>query len=86
MISTEDRINLRTSTERKQFLAKAASYCGTSLSAFLLDAAEQRAHKVLKKQTQIQLSEQDWQAFTKILDNAESKPRPNLEKLVNDHR
>ena len=81
----EDRINLRTTPERKQYIAKAASYCGTTLSAFLLDSAEQRAREVMKEQTQIELSAKDWQAFEKILDEAEAKPRPKLKKLIEDH-
>ncbi len=81
----EDRINLRTTPERKQYIAKAASYCGTTLSAFLLDSAEQRAREVMKEQTQIQLSAKDWQAFEKILDEAEIKPRPKLKKLIENH-
>ena len=81
----EDRINLRTTPERKQYIAKAASYCGTTLSAFLLDSAEQRARKVMKEQTQIELSAKDWQTFEKIRDEAETKPRPKLKKLVEEH-
>jgi len=81
----EDRINLRTTPERKQYIAKAASYCDTTLSAFLLDSAEQRAREVMKEQTQIQLTSKDWQAFEKILDKAETKPRPKLKKLIEDH-
>ena len=85
MLATEDRINLRTTPERKQYIAKAASYCGTTLSAFLLDSAEERAREIMKEQTQIQLSTKDWQAFEKILDQAETKPRPKLEQLIKDH-
>ena len=84
-MQVEDRINLRTTPERKQYIAKAASYCGTTLSAFLLDSAEQRAREVMKEQTQIQLSAKDWQAFEKILDEAETKPRPKLKKLIEDY-
>lgn len=81
----EDRINLRTTPERKQYIAKAAGYCGTTLSAFLLDSAEQRAREVMKEQAQIALSAKDWQAFEKILDEAETKPRPKLKKLIEDY-
>jgi len=51
----------------------------------MIGAEDQHAHKALKKQTQIQLSEKDWQAFTKLLGDAENKLRPNLEKLVSNH-
>ncbi len=84
-MQVEDRINLRTTPERKKYIAKAASYCGTTLSAFLLDSAEQRAREVMKEQAQIQLSVKDWQAFEKILDEAETKPRPKLKKLIEDY-
>ncbi len=84
-MQVEDRINLRTTPERKQYIAKAASYCGTTLSAFLLDSAEQRAREVMKEQAQIKLNAKDWQAFEKILDEAETKPRPKLKQLIEDY-
>lgn len=84
-MQNEERINLRTTHERKQFIATAATYCGTSLSAFLLESAEQRAKKVMKEQAQIQLTIKDWDTFAKILDEAENKPRPKLKALVEEY-
>ncbi len=82
---SQERINLRTSSERKSYIAKAASYCGTTLSAFMLESAEQRAKEVMQEQTQIQLTVKDWNAFTHILDEAENKLRPNLKALIKEH-
>ena len=84
-MQAEERINLRTTLERKTFIATAAAYSGTTLSAFLLESAEQRAKQVMQEQTEIQLTVKDWNAFSTILDEAENKPRPKLKALVAEH-
>ena len=81
----EERINLRTTQERKKYIATAAAYSGTSLSSFLLESAEKRAKEVMEAQTQLQLSVKDWNTFAKILDEADGKDRPNLKALVKEH-
>lgn len=84
-MQNKERINIRTTHERKNFIATAAAYCDTTLSAFLLESAEQRAKEVLQEQMEIQLTVKDWDAFTKILDEAETKSRPKLKTLVKEH-
>ena len=82
-MQNEERINLRTTQERKKYIA--AAYSGTSLSSFLLESAEQRAKEVMEAQTQLQLSVKDWNAFAKILDEENVKDRPKLKALVKEH-
>ena len=84
-MQNEERINLRTTQERKKYIATAAAYSGTSLSSFLLESAEQRAKEVMEAQTQLQLSVKDWNAFAKILDEENVKDRPKLKALVKEH-
>ena len=38
----------------------------------------------MKEQSQIRLSSKDWKAFEKILNEAETKPRSKLKKLIKD--
>lgn len=84
-MQTEERINLRTTHERKKLIATAAAYSGKTLSAFLLESAEQRAKQVMQEQMEIQLTVKDWNTFSKILDETETKPRPKLKALVEEH-
>lgn len=81
----QERINLRTTYERKNLIATAAAYSGTTLSAFLLESAEERAKQVMQEQTEIQLTVKDWNTFSKILDETENKPRPKLKALVDEY-
>ncbi len=84
-MQNKKRIHLRTTHERKNFIATAAAYSDTTLSAFPLESAEQRGKKVLQEQMEIQLTVKDWNAFTKILDEAETKSGPKLKILMKEH-
>ena len=84
-MQAEERINLRTTHERKSLIATAAAYSGTTLSAFLLESAEQRAKQVMQEQTEIQFTVKDWNTFSRILDEVNDKPRPKLKALIKEH-
>ena len=55
-----ERIDLRTSTETKALIARAAAIDGMSVSASLLTAAQERAKAVLSKAEFITLTQSDW--------------------------
>lgn len=80
-----ERIDLRTSTEIKELIVRAATAAGMSVSAFLLGAAQERAKQVLAETEMLTLTARDWNAFTRALDNAD-KPRPRLSAAVKRHR
>lgn len=77
----DERIDLRVSSDLKALLARAASYCGMSLSAFLVSIAADRAKEVVAEHETVTLSPRDWEAFLRALDNSD-KPRPRLEAGV----
>ncbi len=81
MLTLSERINLRTSAETKNLLARAASLRGMSLSNFLLEAAQQLAQEVVKEHEQILLSSKDWKRFALILDD-DSPPNAKLQKAM----
>ena len=81
MLTLSERINLRTSAETKNLLARAASLRGMSLSNFLLEAAQQLAQEVVKEHEQILLSQRDWKRFALILDD-DSPPNAKLQKAM----
>lgn len=81
MLSLTERINLRTTSETKSLLARAASARGLSLSGFLLEVAEREAEYVVKEQEQIVLSRSDWEKFAEILDD-DAPPNEKLQAAM----
>lgn len=84
-LSASERINLCTSPEIKDLIVRAASTAGMSVSAFLLDSAQERARQILADSETITRSTRDWNAFAKALDHTE-KPRPKLVAAMKRHR
>ncbi|WP_170161066.1 type II toxin-antitoxin system TacA family antitoxin [Methylocaldum marinum] len=72
-----ERIDLRISPEIKALIVRAAATAGVSVSAFLLDAAQERAKQVLSRAELMTLSPRDREAFFTALDHTD-KPRPKL--------
>jgi uncharacterized protein (DUF1778 family) len=73
----DERIDLRVSNDLKVLLARAASYCGMSLSSFLVSIAADRAKEVVAEHETLTLTPRDWEAFLAALDNVD-RPRPQL--------
>lgn len=61
------RVELKTSTDLKDVLREAAMAAGLDLSAFILNAALERAESVLENQRRRKLSEQSWQQVNQLL-------------------
>jgi uncharacterized protein (DUF1778 family) len=84
VIQKDERIDLRVSADLKTLLSRAASYCGMTLSGFLVSIAADRAKEVVAEHETITLSPRDWEAFLSALD--EERPRPELEAAVRRYR
>lgn len=80
-----ERIDLRTSVETKALIARAAATTGMSVSAFLLSAAQERAHAVLSQTDSLTLTPRDWEAFVAALDH-QDRPRPKLTAAMERYR
>lgn len=61
------RVELKTSSDLKEMLREAASAAGLDLSAFILNAALERAESVLDNQRQRQLSSKSWKQMNALL-------------------
>lgn len=61
------RVELKTNPELKELLREAAAAAGLDLSAFILNAALERAENVLDKQRHRQLAAQSWQQMNQLL-------------------
>lgn len=84
-LTRQERIDLRTSTEVKTLITRAAVSDGLTVSAFLLKAAQERAKQVLAAEESIVLSSKDWQRFFDALDHADC-PRPKLSSALQQYR
>ncbi|EIP3952700.1 DUF1778 domain-containing protein [Salmonella enterica] len=61
------RVELKTSSDLKDVLREAASAAGLDLSAFILNAALERAESVLDNQRRRVLSEKSWKQMNTLL-------------------
>ncbi|EBF3227205.1 DUF1778 domain-containing protein [Salmonella enterica subsp. enterica serovar Derby] len=61
------RVELKTSSDLKNVLREAASAAGLDLSAFILNAALERAESVLDNQRRRVLSEKSWKQMNTLL-------------------
>ncbi|MBU2570960.1 MAG: DUF1778 domain-containing protein [Gammaproteobacteria bacterium] len=78
-IANNERITARVSEQIKDTLIAAADLTGATLNQFLVQAALEKAERVIEKDKLIHLSQQDAEFFFDVLDNP---PEPN-NKLIN---
>jgi len=76
------RIEFKTSKDIKHLLQDAANALGMDLSSFLVSTATQRAKDVMKEESILMLSKQEWQVFEKEIEKP-TKPTKALKELMN---
>ena len=74
-------INLRALPEQRELIDQAAQLLGKNRSDFMLEAACERAQAVLLDQVYFRLNEEQFEAFTAMLD-APPAPNEGLERLM----
>jgi uncharacterized protein (DUF1778 family) len=79
----EYRFHLRASERDVSTISRAAASAGTTVSAFILESASERAERTLADQRNFVLSGEQWQAFTEALDRP-ARHIPELEKLLRE--
>ena len=75
------RINLRTSTEAKAMIERAASLMGTTVSSFMLQNAYEAARRIVAENDTLLLTQRDFEAFTASMQRP-PKPKAALRKLM----
>jgi len=75
------RINLRTSTEAKAMIERAAELTGTTVSSFMLQNAFEAARRIVSETDTLLLTQRDFKAFTATIENP-PKPKAALRKLM----
>lgn len=79
------RIDIRATESAKDTIESAAQYVGTTISAFILESAMEKATKVLRQAQTIKLNLQEQDRFMQILENP-PEPNEKLKQLVKKHK
>jgi len=66
-------VNMRIEPNQLDLIDMAASLCGKTRSAFMLDAAYQAAQEAMLARRLFCLSDEQWEAFNKALDTPPTK-------------
>jgi uncharacterized protein (DUF1778 family) len=78
VIAKNERITARISEEVKQLLAQAAELSGATLNQFLVQAALEKAQRMIEQENIIRLSRRNAEWFFNVLENP---PKPNAKLL-----
>lgn len=77
----EARLDIRTSSEQKELLTRAAQLRQRSVSDFVLESAATEARRVVEEESRLVIPNDDWQVFCEALD-ASPKCIPQLQRLL----
>ena len=80
----KDRMNIRTTVERKAFYERAADIKGIPLTAFVEQALDEAAKRVIAEVERIQLTARDCQFLMDLLRNPTPEPTPAMLKAAED--
>ena len=78
-----EKLDLRLTPQAKETLHAAARAKGRSVSEFVLESALAHAEEILPDRRQFFLNAEQWEKLLAALD-APPKPRPRLERLLNE--
>ena len=79
--SKDQRLDMRLTSEHKELLEEAAALAGLSATAFATEAILARAHEVISRSHQTELSVRDFEALCKMLDQPR-KPNAALKRAA----
>lgn len=75
------RLDVRVSDEQDAMIREAATLAGQTISAFLLDAAQERARELIDQRRHLVMSDRAFERFAGALD-APAEPVPELVELL----
>lgn len=79
------RLDIRTTKDAKDTIGSAAELLGTTISAFMLEAAMEKALKVLQQAQTINLNNKESKRFIAALENP-PEPSEALKQLFKKHK
>jgi uncharacterized protein (DUF1778 family) len=72
--SRDERIDCRVNSDSKSLFARAAELCGVTLTSFMIEAARERAVRMINEHERLVLNNEARDAFMNALSNP---PAPN---------
>ena len=81
----DERIDCRVNSESKQLLARAAKIAGSSITAFVIEAARERAARVITEHERMVLNDEARDVFMNALTNPPA-PNARLRAAAKKHR
>jgi uncharacterized protein (DUF1778 family) len=79
----EARIEVRTTNQRKAFIARGAKASGQNVSDFILSSAQEKAEMILADQKEFDLQKDRWNKFVAALDRPQRQHK-RLAKLMSE--
>lgn len=76
-----ERIHLRTTHEAKQVIEQAAQLTGTTMSAFMIQNAYERALDLIEQHSRITLNAEQWQSLQTLIEQ-QPAANPELQALL----
>ena len=76
-----ERIHLRTTYEAKQIIEQAAQLTGTTMSAFMIQNAYERALDLIEQHSRITLNAEQWQSLQTLIQQ-QPAANPELQALL----
>ncbi|MCR9712862.1 DUF1778 domain-containing protein [Vibrio parahaemolyticus] len=80
------RLDLKTNQLVKSQLEEAAMLSGVNLTAFILNAASEKAREVMSFNSSTKLSDTQWNSLNEILLNPPTEATPELKALLRRRR
>lgn len=79
----DERISLRTSSEQRHIIERAAEVTGKTMTSFILEAAYQEAQRALTDRRVFLVNDEQWATFMEALERPVSESKPRLDELMN---
>jgi len=77
-----ERVTARISEDVKQILQQAATLSGATLNQFLVQAALEKAQRMIEQENIIRLTQQDSVWFCQLLDSSVPQITPKLKRAI----
>ena len=80
-MATSARFDLKLDKDDKELFSQAATLMGTSMAGFVRAAAKEKARAMIDRESRLTLSQRDFRAFSRALDQAFAPNKPMQEAL-----
>ena len=80
------RLSIRLPAELKRIIERAAACAGKTVNDFTVSTLVEDARRVIEQHECTELSQRDWEAFAKLLEDRTARPNRALEQAAREYR